>query len=224
MNARDNYAGKHADNPAMAGLDLRVSGDVTWQTGKVAAADRAYLLRQQPATVWLTGLSGAGKSTIAFELERRLIARGQAAFVLDGDNVRHGLNRDLGFSPADRSENIRRIAEVAKLFNEAGMLVITSFISPYRIDRAMARAIIGHERFIETHLATELHVCEERDPKGLYRKVRAGEIREFTGISAPYEAPDTPELRIDTGQVTLDASVEAILGLLAPRLGAQSHG
>jgi adenylyl-sulfate kinase len=216
MNARDTFAGNTATSP-------RVSSDVTWQAGKVTANDRVRLLRQQPATVWLTGLSGAGKSTIAYELEQRLVARGQAAFVMDGDNVRHGLNRDLGFSPADRSENIRRIAEVAKLFNEAGMLVITSFISPYCADRTMAREIIGFDRFIEVHLATELRVCEERDPKGLYRKVRAGEIREFTGISAPYETPSQPELRIDTGSMTLDAGVEAILSLLEPRLGAEPH-
>lgn len=214
MNARDKLAGSTATS-------ARVSRDVTWQAGKVSADDRVRLLRQQPATVWLTGLSGAGKSTIAYELERHLVGRGHAAFVMDGDNVRHGLNRDLGYSPADRSENIRRIAEVAKLFNEAGMLVITSFISPYCADRAMAREIIGFDRFIEVHLATELRVCEERDPKGLYRKVRAGEIREFTGISAPYETPIQPELRIDTGSMTLDASVEAILRLLEPLLGAE---
>ncbi|KRB87910.1 adenylyl-sulfate kinase [Noviherbaspirillum sp. Root189] len=216
MNARDKFAGSTT-------ISSRVSNDVTWQASKVSVDDRVRLLQQQPATVWLTGLSGAGKSTIAYELERRLIARGQAAFVMDGDNVRHGLNRDLGFSPSDRSENIRRIAEVAKLFNEAGMLVITSFISPYCSDRAMAREIIGADRFIEVHLATELRVCEERDPKGLYRKVRAGEIREFTGISAPYETPGQPDLRIDTGCMTLDASVEAILGLLESRLGAEPH-
>lgn len=216
MNARDKLASSTATS-------ARVSRDVTWQAGKVSAGDRVRLLRQQPATVWLTGLSGAGKSTIAYELERHLVGRGHAAFVMDGDNVRHGLNRDLGFSPADRSENIRRIAEVAKLFNEAGMLVITSFISPYCADRAMAREIIGFDRFIEVHLATELRVCEERDPKGLYRKVRAGEIREFTGISAPYETPSQPELRIDTGSMTLDASVEAILRLLEPLLGAEPH-
>ncbi|MFC7516263.1 adenylyl-sulfate kinase [Herbaspirillum sp. GCM10030257] len=217
MNTRDKFASN-------TGTSSRVSNDVTWQTSKVTADDRVRLLQQQPATVWLTGLSGAGKSTIAYELERRLVARGQAAFVMDGDNIRHGLNRDLGFSPSDRSENIRRIAEVARLFNEAGMLVITSFISPYCADRAMAREIIGFDRFFEVHLATELRVCEERDPKGLYRKVRAGEIREFTGISAPYETPEQPDLRVDTGCMTLDASVEAILRLLEPRLGAEPHG
>ena len=215
MNARDQFAIDSATGS-------RLGKNLTWQAGKVTSDERVRLLRQLPATVWLTGLSGAGKSTIAFELERRLLARAQATFVLDGDNVRHGLNRDLGFSPADRNENIRRVAEVAKLFNEAGMLAITSFISPYSADRAMAREIIGLDRFIEVHLATELHVCEERDPKGLYRKVRAGGIREFTGISAPYETPEQPDLRIDTVSMTLDASVGAILHLLEPRLGAKS--
>ncbi len=191
---------------------------VVWHRGKVCAADRARLLRQAPATIWLTGLSGAGKSTIAFELERQLVARGQLAFVLDGDNVRHGLNRDIGFSPKDRSENIRRIAEVAKLFNDAGLVVIAAFISPYREDRSMARQIIGHERFIETHLCTSLDVCEGRDPKGLYKKARAGAIPEFTGISAPYEAPEHPELTLDAGHATVDESVAEIIGTLEAHL------
>lgn len=195
-----------------------VSKDVAWQDSKVQATDRESLLRQRPATVWLTGLSGAGKSTIAFELEQQLMATGHLVFVLDGDNVRHGLSRDLGFSPEDRNENIRRVAEVAKLFNDAGLLVVTSFISPYRDDRRIAREIIGHERFIETHLCTEIQVCEGRDPKGLYKKVREGRISEFTGITAPYEAPDAPELRIDTGRVTVEESVAEIIRKLTPRL------
>ncbi|RJF97605.1 adenylyl-sulfate kinase [Noviherbaspirillum saxi] len=218
MNARPNLV----DIAGVVGG--RVSADISWHSSKVASSDRARLLRQQPATVWLTGLSGSGKSTIAFELERRLVARGHAAFVMDGDNVRHGLSRDLGFSPADRKENIRRIAEVAKLFNEAGLLVITSFISPYREDRAAARAIVGADCFIEAYLSAQLSVCEERDPKGLYKKVRAGEIREFTGISAPYEAPETPEVCIDTGSMTVEDSADAIIRILEPRLGAASHG
>lgn len=196
-----------------------VAGHIAWQEGKVDAAQRARLLGQLPATVWLTGLSGSGKSSIAFELERRLVAAGHAAYVMDGDNVRHGLSRDLGFSPRDRNENIRRIAEVAKLFNEAGLIVITSFISPYRKDRDMARQIVGEERFIETHLCTSLAVCEQRDPKGLYRKVRSGAITEFTGISAPYEAPLEPALRIDTEQSSLAQSVDAILHRLQGFLG-----
>jgi len=195
-----------------------ISDDVVWQDSKVEASIRTRLLRQEPTTVWLTGLSGAGKSTIAFELERQLMDGGYLTFVLDGDNIRHGLSSDLGFSPQDRKENIRRIAKVAKLFNDAGLLVITSFISPYQEDRAMARKIIGAERFIETHLCTNLDVCEDRDPKGLYKKVRAGSIAEFTGITAPYEAPQNPELRIDTGRRTVEQSVAQIIQKLMPRL------
>ncbi len=198
-------------------LSRHVSNNVAWHPSKVGLAERIRMLRQEPATVWLTGLSGAGKSTIAFELERRLMADGRIAFVLDGDNVRHGLNRDLGFSHSDRTENIRRIAEVAKLFNDAGLIVITAFISPYRQDRAVARQVIGEGRFIEIHLCTLIDVCEGRDPKGLYRQARAGSIRDFTGITAPYEAPQNAELSIDTGQLTVEASVAKIAGALASR-------
>ncbi len=194
------------------------SANIVWHAGKVSAADRAQLLRQKPATIWLTGLSGAGKSTLAFALEKRLIAGNHLAFVLDGDNVRHGLNRDLGFSADDRSENIRRIAEVARMFNEAGVMVITAFISPFRKDRALAREIIGAERFIETHVCTPIDVCEHRDPKGLYEKARHGKIDGFTGISAPYEAPQAPDLRIDTGRLTVEQSVAQIIQKLMPRL------
>lgn len=164
-----------------------------------------------PATVWLTGLSGSGKSTIAFELEQRIVKGGRAAFVLDGDNVRHGLSRDLGFSQEDRRENIRRIAEVAKLFNEAGLLVITAFISPFLQDREMARDIIGPGRFIEVHLCADIQTCESRDPKGLYKKVRSGNISEFTGISSAYEEPPDPALRIDTSHLSIDESVLKIM-------------
>jgi adenylylsulfate kinase len=208
------------DPSTKADIDLNrhVSKDVAWHSSKVPTGDRAKLLHQEPATVWLTGLSGAGKSTIAFELERQLMADGRLVFVLDGDNVRHGLNRDLGFSHRDRTENIRRIAEVSKLFNDAGLLVITAFISPYREDRAIAREIIGHLRFIETHLCTDIHVCEGRDPKGLYKKVREGSILEFTGITAPYEVPEEPELRLDTGRLTVEECVTEIMQELRPRL------
>lgn len=195
-----------------------VSKDVTWQPSKVCAEDRAKLLHEDPATIWLTGFSGSGKSTIAFELERQLISANYLVFVLDGDNVRHGLSRDLGFSPIDRTENIRRVAEVAKLFNDAGMLVITSFISPYQLDRELARNIIGKDRFIETYISTDLHTCEQRDPKGLYKKVRQGNIPEFTGISAPYEPPINPEVTIDTRQLSVDESVAKIMKQLTPRL------
>lgn len=193
---------------------------VVWHRGHVPAAARAQLLGQAAATIWLTGLSGAGKSTIAFELERQLLAHGRLAYVLDGDNVRHGLSRDLGFSHEDRSENIRRVAEVARLFNDAGLLVIAAFISPYREDRETARDIIGHDAFLETHLCADLRVCEQRDPKGLYKKARAGAVAEFTGVSAPYEVPQEPALKIDTGRLSVAASVAEIMRLLAPRLFA----
>jgi bifunctional enzyme CysN/CysC len=194
-----------------------VSRDISWQRGKVTGEDRARLLRQRAATVWLTGLSGSGKSTIAVELEKRLVEAGHACFVLDGDNVRHGLNRDLGFSPNDRKENIRRIAEVAKLFNDAGLFVITAFISPYREDRDAARGIIGQDRFIEVYLNAGVDVCERRDPKGLYAKARAGQIAEFTGISAPYEQPIAPEVTIDTGVSGVDDSVTVLFDYLSDR-------
>ena len=199
-------------------LSNRAQRNIVWHRGKVTPADRARLFRQEAATIWLTGLSGSGKSTVAFELEQALVSRGYPAYVIDGYNVRHGLNQELGFSPQDRKENIRRIAEVAKLFNDAGMMVITAFISPYQHDRAMARDIIGKDHFVEVHLATRLHVCEQRDPKGLYRKARQGEIAEFTGITAPYEAPENPALSLDTGSLSIEQSVAQILHKLAPRL------
>lgn len=170
------------------------------------------MLGQRPLTIWLTGLSGAGKSTLAAELEARLIDAGRACYVLDGDNVRQGLNRDLGFSPADRRENIRRVAEVARLMNDAGLIVITAFISPYREDRRMARDIIGSERFLEVYLSTPLAVCEARDPKGLYRRAREGGVSEFTGINAPYEVPEAPELVLNTDEFLVDEAVGMLLG------------
>jgi bifunctional enzyme CysN/CysC len=168
--------------------------------GTVSAKEREGLLGQRPATVWMTGLSGSGKSTVAYEVEKTLMAAGRLCYVLDGDNVRHGLNRDLGFSPQERSENIRRVAEVARLFNEAGVIVITAFISPYREDREQARKIIGADRFIEVYLEAPIDVCEKRDPKGLYEKARAGLITEFTGVNAPYEAPEKPDILLKTAE------------------------
>lgn len=176
------------------------------------------LLQQKPVTLWLTGLSGAGKSTLAFAVEHRLLALGHACFVLDGDNVRHGLNRDLGFSTQDRKENIRRIAEVAKLMNSAGLIVIASFISPYQEDRQAARDVIGSANFREIYISTSLQDCEQRDAKGLYQRARAGLIPEFTGISSPYEQPQAPDLSIDTSTVDLDRSVERIMALLEDNL------
>lgn len=180
--------------------------------------ERAALLGQRPATVWLTGLSGAGKSTLAFALERHLAGKGHACFVLDGDNVRHGLSRDLGFSAGHRTENIRRIAEVARLMNDAGLIVISAFISPYRADREMARQIIGEERFAEVHVATPMAICEQRDVKGLYRRARLGEIADFTGISAPYEPPENPLAAIDTGLSSLEDALVQLMPILMPRL------
>lgn len=204
------------ENAAAKNIQI-VSSNIAWIEGKVTPEERTQLLRQDAATIWLTGLSGSGKSTLAFELEKRLFMLGHVAYALDGDNMRHGLNRDLGFSPRDRTENIRRIAEVARLFNNAGIFVVTAFISPYRADRAMARDIIGPDRFIETHLAAGMEICERRDPKGLYKKARAGEISDFTGVSAPYEAPETPALVIDTGRIGVEESVSEILRAARPR-------
>jgi bifunctional enzyme CysN/CysC len=196
--------------------EATVSRDITWEAGKVRVDERARLLGQEPVTIWLTGLSGSGKSTIARELERRLIDAGRACFVLDGDNLRHGLNRDLGFSAEDRRENIRRVAEVAGLMNEAGLIVVTAFISPYREDRAAARRIVGPSRFVEAYLATDLATCERRDPKGLYAKARRDEIPEFTGVSAPYETPDDAELILDTATEDLETCVARLLEFALP--------
>jgi len=190
------------------------STHITWHAGHVTRQDRERLLGQRGATIWLTGLSGSGKSTIAVAAEREILARGRVAYVLDGDNVRHGLNKNLGFSPADRTENIRRIAEVAKLFTDAGVIVLTSFISPYRADRDAARALFAPGDFVEVHVAASVETCEGRDVKGLYQKARRGEIPEFTGISAPYEAPERPELVLDTNRQTLEESVGQLLGHL----------
>jgi adenylyl-sulfate kinase len=193
------------------------STDVTWHAGKVLAEERARLQRQNPLTVWLTGLSASGKSTLAYELERRLHDLGHACFVLDGDNVRHGLSRDIGFSAEHRKENIRRIAEVARLFNDAGIIAIAAFISPYRDDRELARSTVGAARFIEAYLSADISICEHRDPKGLYKKARAGELADFTGISAPYEAPAQPAIHLDTGVLSVEQCVTRLLQLVLQR-------
>ncbi len=185
--------------------------------GLVAPEDRARLFGQRGTVVWFTGLSGSGKSTVAHALERRLFDRGRAAYVLDGDNVRDGLNRDLGFSAEDRAENIRRVGEVAALFADAGLIAIVAFISPYRADRLRARQAAGDTRFLEVFLDTPLAVCEERDPKGLYRKARAGQLAEFTGVSAPYEKPEAADLVIDTATTPVEATVDRVLDQLARR-------
>lgn len=193
---------------------LPESREIVWHEGQVCGAERARLFRQKPLTLWFTGLSGSGKSTLAFALERRLIDKGKACYVLDGDNVRHGLNRDLGFSPADRTENIRRIAEVAQLMNDAGLIVITAFISPFREDRAMARGIIGSGRFVEVFLAAGMEICEARDPKGFYKKARRGEIPGFTGIGSPYDPPEAPQVTLDTGVLSIERCLQRLEPLL----------
>jgi adenylylsulfate kinase len=198
--------------------------NITWHEGHVSRQERESLLKQRGATIWFTGLSASGKSTIAFTLEHALVQQGRLAYVLDGDNIRHGLNKNLGFSAADREENIRRIGEVAKLFADAGVLVMTSFISPYRKDRDMARAlhVAAGVPFIEVHVATPIATCETRDPKGLYKKARAGELKGFTGIDDPYETPEKPEVTIDATATTPQQAVEQLLshlesmGLLKP--------
>jgi bifunctional enzyme CysN/CysC len=193
---------------------VRASSDVVWQPTRVTAAIRANQKSQKPAVIWFTGLSGSGKSTLANALEQALVQRGHHSYLLDGDNVRHGLNSDLDFSEADRNENIRRIGEVSALFVDAGLIVLTAFISPNRFERNRIRERIGDEKFIEIYLSTSLEDCEHRDPKGLYAKARAGEIREFTGIDSPYEPPVNPQLSIDTSKFDIGAAVEQILKYL----------
>jgi bifunctional enzyme CysN/CysC len=193
------------------------SRNVVWHEHRVAKAQRANQKAQRPCVIWLTGLSGSGKSTLANNLEQRLLQRGYHSYLLDGDNVRHGLNRDLGFSKDDRIENIRRIGEVAALFADAGLIVITAFISPFRADRALVRALVPEGEFVEVHVHASLEACERRDPKGLYAKARAGVIRDFTGIDSPYETPERPELTLDTEQDSVEVCLERLLGYLRER-------
>jgi adenylylsulfate kinase len=191
--------------------------NIQWHHGAIRREDRETLLAQKGCVVWLTGLSGSGKSTVAHEVERKLIEQGHLAYVLDGDNLRHGLNHDLGFTPEDRAENVRRVAEVAKLIADTGTIVFAALISPSRGERARVREIVGDDRFLEVWVSAPLETCEQRDPKGLYRKARAGEIANFTGISAPYEEPLDPDLTLDTGRDDLPLSVERLLALLRDR-------
>ena len=188
--------------------------NITWHDSEVTKQDRQQLHGHKSATLWFTGLSGSGKSTISVELEKALFERKKHAFRLDGDNVRHGLNKNLGFSPEDRQENIRRIGEVSKLMVDAGLITITAFISPYREDRDNVRAILDDDEFIEIYTQCSVEECERRDPKGLYKKARTGEIPEFTGISAPYEEPRNPEITIDTEQLDVKDAVTQILNYL----------
>ena len=194
---------------------LRRAQNVHWQALEVSREAHAALKGQKPAVLWFTGLSGSGKSTIADGVERRLTALGRHTYLLDGDNVRHGLNRDLGFTDADRVENVRRVAEAAKLMADAGLIVIVSLISPYRADRRMARELMAAGEFAEIFVDTPLEEAERRDPKGLYRKARRGELKNFTGVDAPYEAPQSPELRILTSSESAEQGVERILDYLA---------
>jgi adenylylsulfate kinase len=200
-------------------LTKQIATNITWHEGHVERKDREQLLKQRGATVWFTGLSGSGKSTVAFTVEHALVERGHLAYVLDGDNVRHGLNKNLGFSPGDREENIRRLGEVAKLFADAGVLTFTSFISPYRKDRDRAREI--HEEaglpFIEIFVSAPLEVCEQRDPKGLYQKAREGKIPEFTGISAPYEEPLKPEIVLDVAKLSPQEAAAEVINYLTEK-------
>ena len=190
------------------------SRNIVWHAGMVTKADREAISGHRGCTIWMTGLSASGKSTLAVALEKKLWERGVRSYVLDGDNVRHGLNKDLGFSPEDRNENIRRIGEVAKLFCDAGVINITAFISPYRADRDRVRAIMNNGDFIEVFVDCPLEVCEHRDPKGFYKKARAGQIPDFTGISAPYEVPINPELVLHTDRESEDESLAIALGYL----------
>jgi bifunctional enzyme CysN/CysC len=198
---------------------LRRSDNIHRQLTDVKREERAQLKNQKPAVIWLTGLSGAGKSTIANLVDGKLRRMNRHTFLLDGDNVRHGLNRDLGFTDADRVENIRRVGEVARLMTDAGLIVIAAFISPFRTDRDMVRRMMAFGEFMEVYVDTSLSVAEARDVKGLYKKARAGALKNFTGIDSPYEAPETPEIRVSTTELTAAEAADAIVS----RLLADDH-
>lgn len=211
---------RHSNATVAAGLirfGLRRADNTYFQAFEITKAARARLKGQKPALLWFTGLSGAGKSTIADHLEKKLHALDKHTFVLDGDNVRHGLNRDLGFTEADRVENIRRVAEVAKLFVEAGLITMVAFISPFRAEREMARELVGPGEFIEIFVDTPFEVCEQRDPKGLYRKARRGELRNFTGLDSPYEPPETPELILNARSERAENLADRVMAFLQQR-------
>ncbi len=193
------------------------NNNIVWHHATVTRARRELLNNHKSVNLWFTGLSGSGKSTLAHAVEERLHQMGCRTFVFDGDNVRHGLCSDLSFSVEDRSENIRRIGEMVNLFLQAGVIALTAFISPLKLDREKVRQIIGADNFLEIHCACSLEICEERDVKGLYKKARAGIIKNYTGISSPYEAPENPVLRLDSGATSLEECVEKILHLLAER-------
>ncbi|CAH0527237.1 adenylyl-sulfate kinase [Vibrio hippocampi] len=192
-----------------------VSDDVVWHNTTVSHQDRIELKQQQPAVLWFTGLSGSGKSTVANAVESKLLSLGKHSYLLDGDNVRHGLNKDLGFSDDDRVENIRRIGEVAKLFVDSGTLVLSAFISPFISDRQQARDLLEAGQFLEVFIDTPIEICEQRDPKGLYKKARAGEIKNFTGIDSAYEAPVNPEIHVQTADKSVEECAEYVVAQLA---------
>lgn len=197
-----------------SGMSTPKADNLTWHFGEVDKEARAAAHGHRGAVLWFTGLSGSGKSTIGYRVERMLIERGAFAYVLDGDNVRHGLNSDLGFAPEDRVENIRRIGEVSRLFADAGGLVLSAFISPYREDRARVRSLMGPGEFVEVFVDTPLEICEARDPKGLYKKARAGEISNFTGLDAPYESPENPEVHLETATLSVDEAAAQVIRYL----------
>ena len=201
----------------MSDQQKTTSSNVVWHHATVTRVRREQQNNHRGVILWFTGLSGAGKSTLAHAVEEELHQRGCRTFVLDGDNVRHGLCGDLGFSNEDRIENIRRVGEVAKLFMEAGIIVLTAFISPFRADRERVRGMVEHGDFVEIYCNSSLEICESRDVKGMYKKARAGLIAEFTGISSPYEVPEKPELGVDTGVLELDVCVQKVLGGLDRR-------
>lgn len=190
------------------------SNNITWHDSEVTKEERQNRNGHKSAVIWFTGLSGSGKSTVSVALEKALFNEGKQTYRLDGDNVRHGLNKNLGFSPEDRTENIRRIGEVAKLMVDAGSITVTAFISPYKQDRDNVRAILEDDEFIEVYTKCSVEECENRDPKGLYKKARSGEIPEFTGISTPYEAPDHPEIILDTEHESINQSVDRVIQYL----------
>ena len=192
-------------------MEKKKATNVTWHAHKVKREERESFLKQKGVVLWFTGLSGSGKSTIANEVAYKLHSMGHLSYVLDGDNIRHGLNKDLGFSPEDRKENIRRISEVANLFADAGFITITAFISPYAIDRNYCRELVGKGRFLEIYTKASIETCEKRDTKGLYKKAREGLIKDFTGINAPYEEPEKPELLLGTDRETIEECAEKVL-------------
>lgn len=201
----------------MIELANQAATNIVWHTAAIEKHNRQELNGHKSAVLWFTGLSGSGKSTLANAVEKRLFEMGIRTYTLDGDNVRHGLNKDLGFSAEDRTENIRRIGEVAKLFVDAGIITLTAFISPFRSDRDGVRALMDDGEFIEIYVKCPLDECEKRDPKGLYKKAREGKIPEFTGISSPYEEPEQPELVVETDKYSLEQSVEFIVQFLKER-------